>query len=220
MTLGEKIQELRRKQGLSQKQLAEMVMVTHQAVSRWEQGESTPDIENVLRLSEIFGVSTDYLLRDIDPHKNDEADSSDEAEEGEVVDDDNDDADVGSAFRKDFNWKYGKGDIHIDFGRSRRKRRRRNIIIANAFSVAVVAYLVMGVVWQLWHPGWLVFLAAWFVQDFRGIYRNLYSLALITFLVLGFVWSLWSVAWVAFPIAWLLRKLVRDFRRCRRYRDE
>ena len=62
MTLGEKIQILRKQKGLSQEQLAEKITITRQAISRWELNESIPDVENILQLSKVFNVSTDYLL--------------------------------------------------------------------------------------------------------------------------------------------------------------
>ena len=64
MTFGEKLYELRKKQGMSQEALASELHVSRQAVSRWELGEVAPDTVNVLALSKLLGVSTDYLLRD------------------------------------------------------------------------------------------------------------------------------------------------------------
>lgn len=64
MTFGEKLQKLRKGRGLSQEQLAAQLSVSRQALSKWELGAATPDTENVLELSKLFGVSTDYLLRD------------------------------------------------------------------------------------------------------------------------------------------------------------
>lgn len=64
MTFGEKLQKLRQKAGMSQDALAERLDVSRQAVSRWELGEVVPDTANVLGVSRIFGVSTDYLLLD------------------------------------------------------------------------------------------------------------------------------------------------------------
>jgi transcriptional regulator with XRE-family HTH domain len=63
LTLGEKILALRKQRGLSQEDLAAMLTITRQAISRWEQGEAVPDMENIVRLSETFGVTTDYLLK-------------------------------------------------------------------------------------------------------------------------------------------------------------
>lgn len=64
MTLGEKIQQLRKKQGWTQEELAERITVSRQALSKWEMGASIPDTENVLQISRLFEVSTDYLLKD------------------------------------------------------------------------------------------------------------------------------------------------------------
>lgn len=62
MTLGEKIQELRRKRGMSQDVLAEKLDVSRQAVSKWERDEAVPETEKIIRLAQEFQVSIDYLL--------------------------------------------------------------------------------------------------------------------------------------------------------------
>lgn len=67
MTLGEKIQKLRQQQGLSQDALAEKLGVSRQAVSKWERDEAVPELEKIVKLSEVFGVSLDMLLRDQPP---------------------------------------------------------------------------------------------------------------------------------------------------------
>ena len=64
MILAEKIMEERKKNGWSQEELAEKLSVSRQAVSKWESAQSIPDLQRVIQLSEIFGVSTDYLLKD------------------------------------------------------------------------------------------------------------------------------------------------------------
>lgn len=64
MNFGNKLHNLRKAEGMSQEQLAAHMTVSRQAVSKWELGESNPDIEYVIQLSEIFQVSTDYLLKD------------------------------------------------------------------------------------------------------------------------------------------------------------
>lgn len=64
MTLGEKIQKLRKQRGLSQEALAEKVTVTRQTISKWELGQSTPDLDFIAQLSDIFNVSSDYLIKD------------------------------------------------------------------------------------------------------------------------------------------------------------
>ena len=64
MNLGDKIMTLRRKQGWSQEELAGLCQVSRQSVSKWESGQSAPDLEKILVLSRIFGVSTDFLLKE------------------------------------------------------------------------------------------------------------------------------------------------------------
>ena len=63
MTFGEKLQTLRQKAGMSQDALAEKLDVSRQAVSRWERDETMPETEKVIALADLFGVTTDYLLR-------------------------------------------------------------------------------------------------------------------------------------------------------------
>lgn len=60
----EKIIALRKKLGWSQEDLAEKMNVSRQAISRWENGTALPDAQNVLQLSKLFNVTTDYLLND------------------------------------------------------------------------------------------------------------------------------------------------------------
>lgn len=64
MILADKIVDLRKKNGWSQEELAELMDVSRQSISKWEGAQSVPDMNRILRLSEIFGVSTDYLLKD------------------------------------------------------------------------------------------------------------------------------------------------------------
>lgn len=63
MTFGEKLQSLRQRAGMSQDALAERLQVSRQAVSRWERDETMPETDKVVALADIFGVTTDYLLR-------------------------------------------------------------------------------------------------------------------------------------------------------------
>lgn len=64
MILADKIIMLRKKNGWSQEELADKLQVTRQSVSKWEGAQSVPDLERILQMSQIFGVSTDYLLKD------------------------------------------------------------------------------------------------------------------------------------------------------------
>ncbi len=62
MTIGERIQTLRIERGLTQERLAEMLEISRQSVSKWELGQAVPDVDKIIRISELFDVSTDTIL--------------------------------------------------------------------------------------------------------------------------------------------------------------
>ena len=67
MNMADRIQYLRKTKGFSQEELADQVGVSRQAVSKWESEQSTPDIERIIIMSELFEVTTDYILKGIEP---------------------------------------------------------------------------------------------------------------------------------------------------------
>jgi transcriptional regulator with XRE-family HTH domain len=81
MTIADRIQSLRKSKGMSQEQLADAVGVSRQAVSKWESEQATPDLEKVVAMSEIFEVTTDYLLKGIEP-----LEGNDHKTVGDVID--------------------------------------------------------------------------------------------------------------------------------------
>jgi transcriptional regulator with XRE-family HTH domain len=144
MTLGEKIQALRKQSGMSQEQLAERITITRQAISRWELNESIPDLENIVQLSQIFGVSTDYLLKD-----------------GEFT------AVKGADYsRPGSNDGGNTAPDHyahtMEISETTTKRRRGGLgplgrISLFCIIISPAIYLVMGFWFGWWHPGWLIF---------------------------------------------------------------
>ena len=69
MSIGEKIVDARKENNLTQEQLAELMGVTRQSISRWEQNLAYPEVEKILRLSDILNVSCDYLLKENETRK-------------------------------------------------------------------------------------------------------------------------------------------------------
>lgn len=69
MKINEKIIQLRKQKNLSQVDLADAIGVSRQTISKWESGDSLPDLANLQALSTVFGVSADYLLNDVDSMK-------------------------------------------------------------------------------------------------------------------------------------------------------
>lgn len=66
MEMAERLQKLRRKAGYSQEQTAELLGISRQAVSKWESGQGKPDLDNLIRLTEIYNTSADYILSGIE----------------------------------------------------------------------------------------------------------------------------------------------------------
>ena len=64
MNLADKILKLRKENNMSQEELAEKLQVSRQAISRWEMSSAMPDAINILQISKLFKVTTDYLLND------------------------------------------------------------------------------------------------------------------------------------------------------------
>ena len=70
MNIADRIQNLRKAKGISQEDLADKVGVSRQAVSKWESEQSVPDLDKIIIMSEYFDVTTDYILKGIEPAVN------------------------------------------------------------------------------------------------------------------------------------------------------
>lgn len=70
MNIADRIQSLRKQKGMSQIELADAIGVSRQAVSKWESEQTIPDLDKIVAMSEIFGTTTDYLLKGIEPVEN------------------------------------------------------------------------------------------------------------------------------------------------------
>jgi len=119
MSLGEKIQILRKQKGMTQDQLADMLNVSRQAVSKWETNESQPDIERLIQIGDLFNVSIDFLIKD--------------------------------------------NHMSTPVTHTRRSKpqflrnSRISIMVSAIYSAATGVFLLLGFIWGLWHPGWIVF---------------------------------------------------------------
>ena len=171
MSLGERIKTQRIQQIISQDYLATQLNVATQTIEQWEAGEALPDVGKVLRLSEIFGVTTDYLLK---PTPN-------EAPWWEVTP-------ARSAARS---------------STQEQKASLKDAI----YPLGLVAFLVMGFGFGLWHPGWMAFSVAWAVDEIVGAANKddpnieFYGVATVIFLVMGFYFDMWQFAWLAYVVA-------------------
>jgi len=147
MTLGEKIQALRKQSGMSQEQLAERITISRQAISRWELNESVPDVDNIIQLSDVFGVSTDYLLKNGVPAPGDFAPRPNS----------NDSSDAATSHHDHI---YTEPIAMTTKKKRGRKRHGLGPLARLALFCIITApaiYLVIGFWFGWWHPGWLVF---------------------------------------------------------------
>ena len=83
MTLGERLQQLRKEKQMSQEELGNLLLVSRQTVSLWENNQTVPTVDNLIRLKEIFGVSIDSILTD-EKNKSSESTNSHIAEKSET----------------------------------------------------------------------------------------------------------------------------------------
>ena len=67
MNIADRIQHLRKVKGISQEELADKIGVSRQSVSKWESEQTSPDIEKIILMSNFFDVTTDYILKGIEP---------------------------------------------------------------------------------------------------------------------------------------------------------
>ncbi len=70
MNIADRIQHLRKAKGISQEELADRIGVSRQSVSKWESEQSSPDLEKIILMSDYFEVTTDFLLKGIEPTTN------------------------------------------------------------------------------------------------------------------------------------------------------
>lgn len=76
MNLNERLQDMRKKAGYSQEQLAELLGISRQAVSKWESGQGNPDIDNIIKLTKVYQVSADYILFGLENEANEQAEQN------------------------------------------------------------------------------------------------------------------------------------------------
>ena len=183
--IANKLVTLRKQMGLSQEELAERIGVSRQAVSKWERSESSPDTDNLIALSKIYGISIDEML---DP----ETGTATEANG-----------------RNNGNSNYSYDDVYDEIKED--KDIDLSGISAAVPIIATIVFLALGLIWGLWHPGWLVFLLVpvflFMIPDkvngkwtFKKNIRKVPYPVFVTFvfLLLGFIFNGWAWAWLVY----------------------
>ncbi|MDY2699164.1 MAG: helix-turn-helix transcriptional regulator [Lachnospiraceae bacterium] len=233
--IANRLVNLRKSNNLSQEALAEKLGISRQAVSKWERAEASPDTDNLILLARLYGVSLDELLKTDDEIPRPEAEGASAYTESETwgegsASGQNDDKEEyvhvgpGGVHVKDKNGEVHVGwdGIHVDD-----KKKGDNVHIDRKgvyvngekydkewishhahfpmFLIIMIAYLVIGCMWNAWHPGWLLFLLVpiWHslvdAIEKKNASRFAYPvLATLIFLCLGIFYMAWHPGWVVF----------------------
>ena len=205
MSFGSNIGYLRKKKGMTQEEFAERMYVSRQTVSRWETDSVYPDVETVIRLCEILDCDMETLVR------------GDASAEPQPV-----------PKQEPQPTQEPKAEIKMVL----RRNTALKIVTDMLFPLVTVAYLIMGFVWDLWHPGWLIFVVAALLSPILSAINRpklrpkkkgshpgpvvdwdrinaafcaiVFLVAIPAYLVLGIVWNLWHPGWLIFVGATVL----------------
>ena len=193
--IANRLVELRKKNGLSQEELAAKIGLSRQAVSKWERAEASPDTDNLICLAKLYGISLDELL-------NNDATVEEIAEDQRlqnqdkkfVFDDDDDDEE----------------DDDDDDDRSNDPRRRKFALVEAIVGgclmlLALSAYLVLGYVLNMWGSMWVLFIWAVALSTIptavyhKSFTRFLYPVFITAvYLTASMFTGLWHPLWILF----------------------
>lgn len=148
MTLGEKIYRLRSQRGLSQEAFGEALGVSRQSMSKWETDQSVPELDKIVAISEIFAVSTDYLLRETEERRGTAVSGADEDNRGGAGDDQSETRVI--IQRPSFTYEYkskkswkGLPLVHVHIGF--KPVRAKGVIAIGNIAQGIVAIGIVGV---------------------------------------------------------------------------
>lgn len=229
--IANRLVKLRKQNNLSQEGLAEKLGISRQAVSKWERAEASPDTDNLILLARLYGISLDELLKTEDeiprPDPERVEDYVHVGFQGVHVKDKNGEVHVGwDGIHVD---DKNQGDnVHIDKngvyvnGQKYDKEWFSHHHHFPMWIVITVLYIIIGVMWNAWHPGWLLF---FFVPIWHSLVVAIYQknpncfaypvFVTLIYLSLGFFWFLWHPGWVVFLTIPLYYPLVSWLRECR-----
>lgn len=210
MTLwtAQRLARLRKEAGFSQEELAEKLGVSRQAVSKWERAESSPDLDNLIALARLYGVSLDELLLE-EKRRSEEKEApfspfdeqmphAPEPPVEEWAANDWESTEPGFSFEQ----PNGQEDSRKAAIRALRNQRRQiwkriHVRYDAAFPLLILlVYMVLGVFCDLWHPAWLLFLLI--PVYYAGIYGGYPILMFLLFFIAGFGFDWWHPAWLLF----------------------
>ena len=201
-----RLAELRKEKGYSQEDLAGKLGVSRQAISKWERGEATPDSDNLIALSSLYGVSLDELVHQ-------------KRGEGKVLDDKTEyDEEKEDSEEKEPETEREEEEMDP---RIKRLRLIEGIVIPSLALVITLVYVVTGCLLDaampdpwVWKIGWVFYLLLPAVSSSFAFARTknyelisgiLTPLVVMTYIFLGMLGGYWHPSWVVFlliPVFW------------------
>lgn len=230
--IANRLVQLRKQHGYSQEELAAKLGLSRQAVSKWERAEASPDTDNLIMLSRVYGVSLDELLKTDEPIPEPEPDKGVKVTiNGKPLRFNKDDGFYFSYGDDDDNGCADCSDAQIDAdGHIVIEHGEKTFWQEFPFPIFVaILYLGLGFAFGLWHPGWILFLTipayysivGWFSGRRRHCFLRAFPYTLlvaIAFLCMGCIWGLWHPGWILFltiPIYYAMVKPIDRAYRCK-----
>lgn len=209
--IANRLVNLRKANNLSQEALAEKLGISRQAVSKWERAEASPDTDNLILLARLYGVSLDELLKTEDEIPMPE--SSERSMETVLAEHSGTEAPQ-DIFRERYSEKedWEKGERYGRFWIPRLRHFPMWIVVS-------ILYIAIGVGWNAWHPGWLLFLLVpiWHSLVVAVERKNANCFAYpvfvtLVYLCLGFFGFFWHPGWVVYLTIPLYYSLISWYR--------
>jgi len=202
--IANRLVELRKKNNLSQEELAAKLGLSRQAVSKWERAEASPDTDNLICLAKIYNISLDELLQNaaaVEEIVNAERAAPESANKEEPPHEE----EPRESKKKSYVHIGGHG-VRIGDSRIEKKyRKARSMITGLAALAATIAYILIGAFTGLWHPWWILFLAIPVIESivscvaYRRVTKFAYPIiVVIAYLLIGFLLGGWHPWWILF----------------------
>lgn len=204
--IADRLIKLRKKHGYSQEDLADKLGLSRQAVSKWERAEASPDTDNLICLSKLYGISLDELLSTDENVETIVKEQVKEDKEGiHLVDEDGSEVHISNKGFKAFDKN----------GHMLQKEKSKPLLILDIIDaclsfLALITYILLGVFLGMWASGWVFF----FVPDiicsiircvikknankFNMAFTSLFIFFFVCMVVPGMSASLWHPMWVVF----------------------
>ena len=204
--IADRLIKLRKKHGYSQEDLADKLGLSRQAVSKWERAEASPDTDNLICLSKLYGISLDELLSTDEDVETIVKEQVKEDKEGiHLIDDDGSEVHISNKGFKAFDKN----------GHMLQKEKSKPLLILDIIDaclsfLALITYILLGVFLGMWASGWVFF----FVPDiicsiircvikknankFNMAFTSLFIFFFVCMVVPGMSASLWHPMWVVF----------------------